>query len=583
MTRTTHTIRNVRIGVAWHGRIIHEEILDRRVDVSVGLRPDATVQLSAKECPDAPDFLPLLRLHQGRYYLPLPEDPLARVSLRGETTPRQAERVGDARLVLVDDLPGGSLSQGALTLLFQFVHADVAPQVTREQIVLRLGLVHDERLITDRVFADEKRVSVGWNKNLDIVLPDDDYRGAPVAFTRSRNGSFALVVDAQQDVRLAVDSDPQTLAQFADKGHAKRHGQTLTCPLPLGSRGRVLLGAHTLLFQVVKQSTTVPSPRARSLAERLTAPFVHEPIWTTSLLIAVVLIGALVGQSLLYQRTRGQFLANVPPQEVADNHLIEIDIAEKEPPPKPDEKPLDTPTPDDAQPAPLTPPTHAEPHKSRNDAHPERTQPRVEGDAAPRNSRALDNSVATALRDHNGAAVRIFQDDPTADARAERRFGGTPSDEVGGPGHVGLDIVDSHVAGRSAERIVAKKVDLGPRDPEVIRTVQEKKREPIIKLPPTEGPEDEGGLKEQIARKIASRANAVKGCYEAALRDNPDVGGKIRVNFTVGTAGTVTEVQVVGAVGGLADCIEAKFRGIRGLPLLPEARGYKQTFLLQQD
>ena len=90
-------------------------------------------------------------------------------------------------------------------------------------------------------------------------------------------------------------------------------------------------------------------------------------------------------------------------------------------------------------------------------------------------------------------------------------------------------------------------------------------------------------MKDQIARKIASRAQGVKACYEAALRENPEASGKIRVNFTVGTAGTVTDVQVAGAQGGLADCIEGKFRAIRGLPLLPEARAFNQTFLLQKD
>ncbi len=577
--------RNVRIGIAWRGRIVHEEILDRRIDVHVGLRAASTIQLSVKQCPDAPEHVDFLTLHDGRYFLILPADPQARVSLRGALAPRQPHAIQGRQLLLVDDVPGGSLQIGELTLLFQFVQADVAPQVTHEQIVLRLGLVHDERLISDRAFTDAKRVTVGCDKNLDIVLPDDDYQGPPVAFTRNRAGDFAIALPAgdsiAQELRVAIATTPLDQGELLAKGKATLHRGALTCPLPLGARGRVTLGAHTLLFQVVKQSVTVPSPRARAWQERVMAPLLHEPIWTTSLLAAVLLVGALVGQALLYERSKGQFLSKVTPEDAADNHLIEIDIPQTEPP-EPEKVTHGDPQPVN-DPAPLQPPTHAEPHKAHADAHPDRTHPRTAGDPAERNPRALDNTVAKALFDRSGASVKLFQEDPTAERRAAKSFGNTGEDATGGPGHPGLVIEGTPGAGRTVERIVAKKTDLGPRDDEVSKTKPLVKVDKPIAFKPLEGPDDGNGMKDQIARKIAGRAQSVKACYEAALRDNPDVSGKIRVNFTVGTAGTVTDVQVSGAQGGLADCIEGKFRAIRGLPILTEAKAFNQTFLLQKD
>ena len=577
--------RNVRIGIAWRGRIVHEEILDRRIDVAVGLRAGSTIQLSAKQCPEAPEHVDFLRLHDGRYFLTVPADPHARVSLRGASEPRQPQLIEGRRLLRVDDLPGGSLQIGDLTLLFQFVQADVAPQVTREQIVLRLGLVHDERLISDRAFADAKRVTVGCDKNLDIVLPDDDYQGPPVAFTRNRAGDFTLALPAgraiQQALRVALAATPMDESELLAKGLATLDRGALTCPLPLGARGRVTLGAHTLLFQVVKQSVTVPAPRARAWQERVLAPLVHEPIWTTSLLAAVLLVGALVGQSLLYERSKGQFLSKVTPEEMPDNHLIEIEIPQTVVPP-PEQVAHGDPQPVN-EPAPLQPPTHAEPQKAHADAHPDRTQPRTAGDPAERNPRALDNTVAKALFDRSGASVKLFQEDPAAEARAARSFGNPAEDATGGPGHPGLVIEATPGAGRTVERIMARKTDLGVRDDAAIKTQPLVKVDKPVAFKPLEGPDDGDGMKDQIARKIASRAQSVKACYEAALRDNPDVSGKIRVNFTVGTAGTVTDVQVSGAQGGLAECIEGKFRAIRGLPILMEAKAFNQTFLLQKD
>ncbi len=571
---------HVRIGVAWRGQLIHDEILDRRREVAIGTRADCTVQLASARCPDAPERLDFLLLHDSRYWLALPEDPRAAISLRGAPEPQPPQLSHGQRAVLVDGLPGGSLQLGDLTLLFQFVAADAAPLVTREQVVLRLGLVHDERLICDRVFDVGKRLTVGHQKRLDLVLPDDDYQGPPVTFLRSRRGDFVVAAPDGQALRVALGSGPMDMAQLLAQGKARLVRGVVTCPLPVGARGRLTLGAHTLLFQVVRQSVTVPMPRARGRQERLAAPLLREPAWTASLLAAVLLVGALVGQALLYERRNGQFVDKVVPAELADNHTIEIEIPHVEEPPTVPAKP-DPGQPE--QPAPLQPPTRADPRKAHADPHPERTQAHAPGDEAPRNARALAGTIAASLQDHNGAAVKLFQDDPTADTRAATTFGGAQEDQTGGPGQGGLQLENGPREGRTAERIVAKRTSLGPREPDVIRTQPTAPREPICKLYPPEGPDDGSGEKELIARKIAGRARQVKACYEAVLRENPNEGGKIRVNFTVGTAGTVTQVQVVGAVGMLAECIEAKFLAIRGLPILAEPKPFNQTFLLAND
>ena len=77
--------RNVRLGVVYRGSIIHEEVLDRRIDVTVGLRAGSTVQIPAKEYPEFPDSIELLAIENNQYYLLVPSDPSARVSVRGTT------------------------------------------------------------------------------------------------------------------------------------------------------------------------------------------------------------------------------------------------------------------------------------------------------------------------------------------------------------------------------------------------------------------------------------------------------------------------------------------------------------------
>ena len=40
--------RYVRLGIVYRGSIVREEILDRRIDVSVGQRADSTLQFSPR-------------------------------------------------------------------------------------------------------------------------------------------------------------------------------------------------------------------------------------------------------------------------------------------------------------------------------------------------------------------------------------------------------------------------------------------------------------------------------------------------------------------------------------------------------
>ena len=57
----------------------------------------------------------------------------------------------------------------------------------------------------------------------------------------------------------------------------------------------------------------------------------------------------------------------------------------------------------------------------------------------------------------------------------------------------------------------------------------------------------------------------------------------MKVSFTVGTAGTITDVTVSGAEGGFKDCIESKFKSIRGLPILPAPKQFNQSFVFTKS
>ena len=87
-----------------------------------------------------------------------------------------------------------------------------------------------------------------------------------------------------------------------------------------------------------------------------------------------------------------------------------------------------------------------------------------------------------------------------------------------------------------------------------------------------------------VAKVISRKNSAVQRCYERALRDNPDEIRKVKVSFTVGTEGTITEVEVSsGLSADFAACIKSRFVTVRGLPILASPQKFTQSYVFTSD
>ncbi len=587
--------RRVRIGVIANGHILREQVLECRSDVSIGTRADATVQLSAGERTAVPDYLEVLRVQNDGYFLVLPTDPRARIQLRGTDGGNPVVEVRGRRCVPVEHTSGGSVSYGDLLVMFQFVRADARPTLTRERTVLRIGLVHADRLISDRVYVNRKRVRIGRDKGCDVVL-DADYEGPALTFRNGNDGSFELEAAADVDTRLAlVDAAPRGTAQLIEAGIARRRGDQIRCHLPLGSRGRARMGPYTVLYQVIRQRIVVPVVESRTLVARIGGWVVNDIAWSTSFAIAALLVGAVVGQAMIYQATTGIYEQSARAPELVERGPIEVEIFERDEPEPPKVAPA----------APLAPAAKVEPDKpdkpdkrdrpdkpakkARRESPeaarepPQSTGATVDPAARKRNARAgaMAKTIAGGFG-RNGARSRLWADagdDPNEVAGT--RFAGTGGADTS-PGQTALAIPHG-VQGQTAERVrIARPTgfDRG----RVAATVAPPKHEPVVKIefPPPVGGENVVGGK-GVGAIISRKATAVRRCYETALRSNPGLGGKVSVRFTVGTGGTVTAVRILGAAGAFASCIESKFRAIRGLPILSRPTAFTQSYVFTKE
>ncbi len=577
------TSRVLRIGVVWRGQVVAERVLDRRTDVTVGSRPECTVCVSAEEYKEFPASVPLAIVHQGAYYVVVPADGSDAVKLRGgagegRDLKNLIVNLKGQKCIPVEGYTGGSVQLDQAILMFQFVRGDSVPTVTHEETVLRIGLVHDDRLLSDQTFHVGRRpITIGSDKKCDIALPDNEYKNATASFGHKQDSTFRVRLPKTSDFVLAFDGNPLTKIEALQKKVAVDSGDFVEFDLPLKARGRATLGPYKVLFQVVKQSVTVPAVPRKSLLAQLATPFVNDTTWTLSFIIALLLIGSIIGQAMLFERTTGRFLAQKLEEEQI-RELIEVDIPEKE-----EEKKEEKPD--------IVPPDVKEIAKKEDEKKPDKkAEPKIEapGKQADPNDKIKHDRDVVLNKTVAGAFVntKLFADDGGDDGSVQanrQAFGGAEAADGAGPGGA-LKLEGAGGGGGSVEKVGAGGgKGFGERKSDIAKVDAPVKREAVaqIKLGGLDG-DDAGGSKGDIGKAISRKAGVVKQCYEAALRDNPEIGGKVVVGFTVGTAGTVTAVNISGAEGGFSDCIRAKFMNIRGLPILAAPQNFSQAYVFSK-
>jgi len=595
------TSRVLRIGVVFRGQVLAERVLDRRIDVTVGTRADSTIAVDAKQYPDFPAQIVVAAVQNGAYHVVLPADPKHTVMLRGgpagsQSVPKDGViQVRGQKAVPIEPYTGGSMTLGEITLMFQFVRGDTVPTVTREETVLRIGLVHEDRLLSDQVFRPGELVTIGTDAKATIALPDNEYKGQPAIFKPLAGGKFLVTLPKDCNLRLAIDGTPMDANEAIQKKLVRLDGNQVIFELPTKSRGRASLGPYTLLFQVVKQTITVPTMPRKSLLVQLAGPLIADSTWTIAFLAAFLLIGSIVGQAILFQRTTGKFLGKAQMEETMASTTYEVLIEEKEEVKKEEDKPeapeLLSEAAKKEQKKEIEKEDKKKPAPKAEVAKPVSTGKQIDPEELKRNAREnlKKTSIAGALMGPGGAATKLFGaagegEDGTVVAKT---FGGAGAGEGegDGPGEGGVKLAGgTGASGGTMEKVGGKNTGFGKRESDATKVdvAKTEEKKVVIKLD-TGALGGDGEGKGDVAKVVSRKNSAVQRCYEQALRENPDVGGKVKVTFTVGTAGTVTEVNVSGATGAFAECIKSKFMGIRGLPILGAPQSFTQSYIFSQS
>lgn len=372
--------------------------------------------------------------------------------------------------------------------------------------VLKVGLVQDGKLIEELTLKPKTTVGIGQDPENMFVVGGSEWPKKHQLIEHEHDGYHLHLLPGMKG-KLSLEEKVYDLEDISNEDIAAKKGKGYTVRLSQNSKGKVIIGDTSILFQLVP-------PRPQVAPMKLPAELRGGVIRSVDLHFIILLI-----VSFLFHIGTIRYLNSIEVTEEMD--LI---IAEKLPKvvlPENWEPPLDEELPEDAD---LEEKGDDKP-KGAEKAGPKGPEEQgllalitKKGDRGPVAdilSEGLGEDIMSAMQNISGVKVARSGDIGT------RKHGG------GSGKSVDIDNLGSFGKGGS--------VDMAGKDRKAIKS--------SIK---TDSADIQGKLdRNLIAAKVRTYLAGIKACYEYQLKRDPNLRGKITVRFTIGIDGKVTEATIV--------------------------------------
>lgn len=384
---------------------------------------------------------------------------------------------------------------------------------------LRVALICGNRIVDDRVFAPGTRVTVGQSASDTFIVPREAAARSRTVFQGSKRG---------WQLNVTPDSDGQISTE---------HGST---PLTTGattlderSRGRVRLGEIALLFQFVD-----PPPRApvAELPKALRGSFLAQVDRAFLAVLAISLGAHFAGAGWLV-------LQPTPPEPEFSMEELPVDrFARQVMPvarPTPTEAPKVAAAPAAEPQVAAAPKPSAPQHRSAADLN---AQLKKAGLLAVIGAQGPGGAIADVLGERSalGDVASALSDASAVKLAAVGEVAGRKGSDTGQTTTIGaLQTGPSHEVnlGEVGAVQVAGRVNVEP-----------------IRVDTHEFSRDD------LAKWVHSRTQAIQGCYERELKRNQTLRGRVVLHFAINHRGRVQDVSFdedTLASRGVTDCIAA--------------------------
>ncbi|MCA9629845.1 MAG: AgmX/PglI C-terminal domain-containing protein [Myxococcales bacterium] len=415
--------------------------------------------------------------------------------------------------------------------------------------VLRIGLVQNGRVIEERIIKQRTHVTVGPSERSMFVVAAGNIPANFRLFELVGN-QYALNFLDGMTGRVALPTGIRDLNVL--RGQARRTQQgAYQVALTEDSRGKVVIGDTTFLFQFVAPPPVQPRPQLPVSVTRGATSI----DWPTTMIAAFSFLAHLMAIGLIYS----DWLDPVIDESVNVQGLI--DTVKNLPPPPP----LEDPTPEDETPT-ETKDTKEPEKKVASAGQKAPGKAAGGGNMSAKEAAALSNELDQlemqtlgALAGQGPATAGVLQDgEVTTDAldRAAASGAGVGTSGPGGlsipggggplrPGASGGGLGSIGATGKAGGEGTGSggKVK-GPRGSAAVG-----------------GAAVAGGSVSNASRVVAGMRAGFRACYQRGLAQNPDAQGSIRLSIRVGPGGEVQGVSASASgnlPGSVVGCVQSR-------------------------
>jgi len=413
--------------------------------------------------------------------------------------------------------------------------------------VLRVGIIQNNEFIEERLLRKRHSVTVGQATSNTFSVPSS---ALPRQFTlfEFKAGAYHLNFKPGMSGKVAVDDQPLDLDALKQRGLARPSGEGLSMVLSEQSRGRVVLGDVTLLFQFV---AAPPPPSRLQLPADVRGGLLRGLDWP----FVSVMLGSFVFQvfSIAFIVSRDY---PEPPRGIdtlPDRFVRLLENREEKPKIKEEKKDDEAKEvdPDKEKEEPLAEKVKPERKTEKAPLTEDQVRKKVEGQriANVRNKTIL-KYIGTVGGDGAGTIVDTLKDGATDVKMAEAFDGATGLEVATGDSQMRDRRTAAGVAGGTGAVAGLEDGALEARGTGPVATGAKAEAEVRGSVQLKRLSDDDvvgtGALSsDRIAQVVSRRKSAIKTCYEKQLRHNGKLAGKVKVQFTIEQSGRVSSANVV--------------------------------------
>lgn len=467
----------------------------------------------------------------------------------------------------------GGARPGAMTMAMQAVQID-----TGGPKVLRVALVRNGKILEERTMSERSTVSVGTSEQNQFIVHAE---GFPSRFELFQivGSDYILNFTDEMKGRVGLAGGVQELGQLRASGGARNAGTHWQVKLSDNARGRVEISGTTLLFQFVEPPPVQPRPQ---LPAAVRAGFAKNMDWNFAAYVILFFMlfmgGAVAGD---YYDPEIESGINAIP-----DHLARLIYEE---PPEPEEDVEEETTEEETDEAAEEEAPEPEPTRQR----PQQREQTAESSSSSSSSSADDAAAAAAAAERN---ARIAA---SAAAAAESMLlgalggsGGALADTLahGAPTGNAADVLAqaagatnatgsqagmlrrSGGGGGSGESASLGGLTMAARaGMAAMEGMAVAERQVRGRVGAGRGRMSGSGDFDQalVVRMIRRRIRSIRSCYERALRQNPNLSGKVKVRFTIQPSGSTSGASAIENTtgnAGLGSCVVSTVNRFRFNP-----------------